>query len=119
MTGLRAYREEEELGEGPAIPHSRPHYGEDRSQRFPLPRAAAAGSKVDSGLALWAVSHTSVPEKLQVCGAQWDLASRCEGGVSWGEWTQLIPIPSFLCPSLPGFSVGPLLQGQRLWKGVS
>lgn len=47
MTGRRAYREEGELGEGSAIPPCRPHYGEDRSQRFPLPQPQLLGAEVD------------------------------------------------------------------------
>lgn len=50
-------------------------------------------------------------------GAPWGLASRCEGGVSWGEWTHLIPPSSALL--FQAFLLGPSYQGQRLWKGVS
>lgn len=118
MTRLRVYREEEELREEPAIPFSRPHSG----QESVVPASQSHSCWEERWTQDLSPGQSPAPRCQKSCRsvvAQWDLASRCEGGVSWGEGTQLIPIPSFLCLLFQAFLLGPSYQGQRLWKRLS
>lgn len=119
MTRRRAYREEEELGEGPAIPHSRPHHGEDRSQWFPLARAAAAGRRGGLGTCpLGDLPHLGARKAAGLWGPSgtWLAGVReVSPGVNGPSSPQFPPSSALL---FQAFLLGPSYQGQRLRKGV-